>query len=847
MWESIIKLSDDLGRSFRYGVPAAAGIVLLVVLAACGGNSAPTQPTNEAPAATRTPTALPTVAPTQPPTLEATGAVETPDPKLQRRLDLLVEQLEAKRQEMHIPGMAIAVVKDDEVVMARGFGLANLENNVPVTADTIFAIGSATKAFTSVLAGMQVDDGRVDWDDPVTDYLPFFTLDVDSQDNNAQVTIRDLLSHRTGFVRMGILSANESVSADEILRAAVEAEPWAPLRQSFYYSNVMYMAAGVATGNAGQSDWDTLVVDRIFRPLAMKSSTTSVEEAKEDSRLALGYRWEEALVSHDSVEMHPVGNIAPAAAINSNVLDMAQWLRFQLGRGNYEGRQLISEEQHRETWTGQIEAAPGVDYGLGWLLREWEGEPLVEHGGGLPGFSAQVAMLPESNLGFVLLTNLNGTSFPQEAVNIVWEALSGEPVEDRTAAVDFDYDPYLGKYIANFADFEDEEFTVLVRDDLLALDIPGQTVYELKAPDAQGKWYFSGTDAIAVSFERNDGGNVAGMKIHKGGLTFELPREGREIAPEIPLAELEKYLGTYRSDEMGLTVEMLIRRNRLAVKLPGQGALELRPPNADGIWVFRVTDAWNLRFEEEQSGPIESFTLVRDGVEHQFVRTVAEPLPTVEEVLALRQTESREAALRDLGAYRITGTIKVPQSGVNGTVSVYVGGEDRVRVDSDFGKFGSTRTAVNGDRAWTESSWEPGRELHGKLLEQAKRDNPAAHYGDWRDYFDSVRVLRSAELDDRQVYVLKLRWGDLPEATIYVDVVTGDILKSEGVALTEGLGGIPVVTQFEDYREFRGLRIPFRVISSNEASGSTIIQYQNIDANLDFEDGFFLPGQTSRD
>ena len=172
------------------------------------------------------------------------------------------------------------------------------------------------------------------------------------------------------------------------MHAAVGAEPWAPLRQSFYYSNVMYMAAGVATGNAGQSDWDALVVDRIFEPLGMVSSSTSIEEAQEDPGLALGYRWEEALESHDSVEMHSVENVAPAAAINSNVLDMAQWLRLQLGRGNYERQQLISEQQHRETWTSQIEAEPGVHYGLGWILREWEGERLVEHGGGLPGFSA---------------------------------------------------------------------------------------------------------------------------------------------------------------------------------------------------------------------------------------------------------------------------------------------------------------------------------------------------------------------------------------------------------------------------------------------------------------------------
>ena len=843
MWQLVDKVSGDCGRVLKRGLPISVAFVLLIVLGACGGNSALTQVPTDVPTAvpTQAPTAEPTVPATQPPTPEPTGAT---DLALQRRIDLLAEQLEAMRQEFHIPGMAIAVVKDDQVIMARGFGLADLENNVPVSSDTIFAIGSATKAFTTVLAGMLVDEGRMDWDDPVTDYLPSFTLDVDSQDQNAQVTIRDLLSHRTGFVRMGILAANDSVSSDEILQAAVGAEPWAPFRERYYYNNVMYLAAGVAMGSAAQSDWDTLVENRIFEPLGMKSTSTTLKEAQEDPRLAMGYRWEEALESHDSVEMHSVENFAPAAAINSNVLDMAQWLRLQLGRGNYEGQQLISEQQHRETWTSQIEIAPGVDYGLGWTLREWDGEPLVENGGRVPGFTTRVAMLPESNLGIVLLTNLNETPFPGEAVNIVWEALAREPVDDGTSVANADYGPYLGKYTANFGDFEDEEFNVLVQKNRLAVDVPGQTIYELKAPDEEGKWLVASIDGIAVSFDLDDDGDVVGMSIHQGGLIFELPREGQEIAPEIPLAELEKYLGTYRSDEMGDTVEVLIQHNRLAVDWPGQMVYELRPPNAESSWVFRVTDAWSLRFDEEDSGSIESFTFIQDGLENQFGRTVAEPLPTLEEILALRQTESRKTALREMGAYRVTGTVEIPQSGVTGTLTAYIGGEDRYRVDVDFGKFGSVRTAVSGDRAWAESGREPLRELYGQLLDQVKLSHPATYNADWLDYFDSARVLRSGELDDQKVYVLELRRGDLPPTTIYVDSLTGDILQAEGVALFDG---IQIVTRFEDYREFQGLRIPYRAISSNEFSGSEITRIENIDVNLDVEDSFFILDQVLGD
>ena len=175
----------------------------------------------------------------------------------------------------------------------------------------------------------------------------------------------------------------------------------------------------------------------------------------------------------------------------------------------------------------------------------------------------------------------------------------------------------------------------------------------------------------------------------------------------------------------------------------------------------------------------------------------------------------------------MTGTIWVPQSGVEGTLSVYVSGVDRMRVDEDYGKFGSVRSAVNGDRAWSEG-FRRFEELHGKRREQAM-----AISDDWRDTFDSIRVLSTGELDGRKVYVLKLRRGELPPATFYVDADTGDLLRSEETVLAQGDIGIPVVRHYEDYREVHGIRLPFRIVVSNEESGRTVIQYDTIEVNVE--------------
>jgi CubicO group peptidase (beta-lactamase class C family) len=736
--------------------------------------------------------------------------------------------------------MAIAVVKDDEVVLAHGFGVTNIDTETPVTPETIFAIGSSTKAFTATLVGMLVDEGKMDWDDPITDYLPYFTLNIESEDESLEVTIRDLLCHRTGFVRMGLLFASGEIPREEVLRAATAAEPWAGFREKFYYSNVMYMAAGVAAGKAAGTDWDTLIADRIFEPLGMESSSTSVSQAQTDPRLSLGYLWDEDIQAYKYKPMRKVDNVGPAGAINSNVLDMAQWLRLQLGVGEYEGQRLISEEQLRETWTSQIEIAEGVSYGLGWMLREWEGQPVIEHGGNVDGFSAEVALLPESNLGFVLLTNASVTPLQQQSINMVWEALLGEWQEPDLTDTTKEYEPYIGEYIANFGQFQDEVFTVLVQNDRLAIDVPGQQVFELKEPDEEGKWYFVISGEIAVSFEQDDAGNVIGMKLYQAGYTFELPRKGAEVKPEIPLEELRRYLGSYHSEELGITVEVLVQNNRLAVGWPGEMVYELYPPDEEGIWVFRVSEKFTLRFNETPEGQVESLTYYQDNKEYVMPRVEGELLPTVEEILAMRDTESRKAAIEKMGNYRMNGTIHSLQSGVKGSFSMYVSGNGRYRSDSDYGRYGYSRTAVNGDQAWVESSFAPFSELHGKLLEQAKMAHPAVMDGDWRDFYDSIEVLRTDSLNGQKVYVLQLQHGDLPPVAIFVDAATGDVLKSIEVAIQEGDIGIVVTTEYEDFREVHGLRISFRAISSNEQSGRVIIQGETIEVNLDIDDSFFI-------
>ena len=777
-------------------------------------------------------------------------------PTLDERLARLAEEIERNRVELHAPGAALVVVQGDEVVFARGFGLADLEHETPVTPDTRFFIGSSTKAFTATLLGMLVDEGVMDWDDPVEQHLPYFTLPVES-DRDARAAIRDLLSHRTGFARMNMLWVGGALTPEEILRQAVQAEPFAPFRERWYYNNVMYLAAGWAGAAAAGAPWDELVTERILVPLGMTDTQTSIRDARGGPRMARGYTWNEDLEefrlhvpSGDGVGVDP---IAPAGSISSSVLDMAKWLRFLLANGVVDGQRLISEEALTETWTRQIRIGGGVGYGLGWMLRDWQGQRLIEHGGNVPGFSAQVAILPESDLGFVLLTNANASVLAPLAITVVPSALLGEWADPDPADEIDDFRPYVGRYVANFATFSNEIFTVVERNGHLALDIPSQRVYDLNPPDAEGRWQFTLTDQISVSFERDDAGAVVALTMRQSGMVFEVLREGIEVEPEIDLDELRKHLGPYRAEQGDFSITLVIENQRLAFRGPGGvETYDLHPPDDNGRWVARANAGLTIAFDEADTGVVVGLDFKRPGRPALSLRAAGgndTPLPSVDELLALRVTTAGGSGAVEVENYRASGTVRFPQAAVDGRFETTVAGDDRQRVEIDMGRFGQIRVSQDGDRAWRDTSFdmEPFDELRGTMLQQVRREHPAVLFGDWRASFDAATVVRTGDIDGRQIYVVRLETEDLPAIRLSVEAETGDVLRVERTLVIPGIGGMPVVDTYEDYRNVHGMRIPYRTIESNEATGRTIFEVESVEINVDLdEDAFILRPRDDR-
>jgi CubicO group peptidase (beta-lactamase class C family) len=339
---------------------------------------------------------------------------------LSSRLAAIERIVEGKRIEEKIPGVALAIVKDDKIIFLNGFGLRDIEHNLPVTADTLFEIGSTTKAFTAMAAVISVDEGKLFLDDSPKKYLPYFRLR--DSDADSRVTIRDLLSHRTGLSASDddVWIKGEKLSREEVIKAIMLNKPTAKLREKFQYNNVMYTAAGECVAKAQNSTWEEIIVNRIFKPLGMNASAPSLKELRDRSNLSFGYK---AGQTPKQVAWRDLTNIAPAGAIISSARDMAQWLRLMIGRGAVGSKRIVSEKSFEELVSRQIKVIEQADYGLGWGIVEWRSHTLVSHAGGTFGFSSQVELMPDQKLGYVLLCNVPNTRLVKEIRTIIWENL----------------------------------------------------------------------------------------------------------------------------------------------------------------------------------------------------------------------------------------------------------------------------------------------------------------------------------------------------------------------------------------------------------------------------------------
>jgi len=326
----------------------------------------------------------------------------------------------AQMKQWKVPGASIAVVQDGKIILLKGYGLRDVKNNLPVTPDTLFAIGSITKSFTVSLLGMLVDEGKLDWDKPVRDVMPDFRMEDEMA--TARMTPRDLVTHRSGLPRHDALWYNTTLTREEMVARLRYLEPSKDLRYQFQYNNLMFLTAGVLAQRVSGMRWEDLVRRRIFEPLKMSGSNFSVQDSQKAPDFAKPYQ--NAKENVVEIPFRGIDEIAPAGAINSSAAEMARYLLFHLNHGEVDGKPLLTRSNSDAMQSPQM-VIPGAlefpesghsAYGMGFIITTYRGHKLVNHGGAIDGFEALLAFLPQDKIGVVVLTNLSADKNPLPAV-----------------------------------------------------------------------------------------------------------------------------------------------------------------------------------------------------------------------------------------------------------------------------------------------------------------------------------------------------------------------------------------------------------------------------------------------
>jgi CubicO group peptidase (beta-lactamase class C family) len=533
-----------------------------------------------------------------------------------------------------LPGLAVAVVKNDQIVFAKGYGVRKLGESTPVDEKTLFAIGSSSKAFTAAAIAMLVDDGKLKWDDPVTKYLPGFQL-FDPYVTR-EITVRDLLCHRSGLDRADFLWYGTPYSRDEIWNRIRHIKPSSSFRSKFGYQNVMFLAAGQIVERVSGKSWDDFIRERLFVPLGMSTSSTTIRAFAGQNNVSTPHAKVEEKVR--TIPWKNIDNIAPAGSINSNVTEMAQWLRLQLAEGSYKGARLISSGSIKEMQEPQsiIPADPQLalfmpsahfrSYGLGWMLQDYKGKKIVQHGGAIDGMIAMVGMIPEEKLGVVILSNLSGQLLPTALMFRIFDQYLGAPAKD-----------WSGEMLKGIKSLEEqgkaaekkmEESRVKGTQPSLALEKYAGTYKDEAFGDAKvslenGKLVMRTPSLVAdlehwhydtfrstfrdngiggktmTTFTLNSQAKADALSIPEMGLTFKRAADEAKPATAISMteADLKKYAGKYEMKTPPIEVSIEIVGGKLKATVPGQPMYTLVPVAPHRFQIEGAPEGYFVQFE----------------------------------------------------------------------------------------------------------------------------------------------------------------------------------------------------------------------------------------------------------
>lgn len=551
-------------------------------------------------------------------------------------------------KDWHAAGCAVAIVEKDKLVYAKGFGYKDWEKKLPATENTQFPIGSCSKAFTATLMGMLVKDGKLDLDKPAHDYLP--SLKFHNEYLTGNITVRDMMCHRTGLPRHDLSWYGSTTPRDSLLMRVQYLEPSAQLRQTWQYNNFMFLAQGVLAEKLYGKSWEALVKEKILAPLNMTSSNFSVADLQKEKDFTFGYREQkDSVVKMEYMNIDPMG---PAGSINSTVKDMANWVITWIHGGKFNGKEVIPASYVSQAISSQMVVSGGTpskevpdvhlsNYGFGWFLSSYRGHYRVEHGGNIDGFSANACFFPSDSIGIVVLVNQNGSAVPGIIRNTIADKLLGAPyrnwnkfqrdafIKSQQAAAMKPLSDSLNRKQNTKPSHEREAYTGTFENPgygKMSITMDKDTLW-LNYNSFVRKWYLrhyhydvfevltagmpadeQGGEGNKLRFLTNNKGEIASFETQMEAAVKDITFTRVPPAIELSAKDLQQYVGEYQLQ--GVTAKVYIRgENTLMVLVPGQPDYELTPTKRHEF-NFKSLKGFSVRFESTE-GKITALNFVQ--------------------------------------------------------------------------------------------------------------------------------------------------------------------------------------------------------------------------------------------
>lgn len=569
------------------------------------------------------------------------------------QLDNFDEAIEAAMASWHCPGAAIVVVRGDEILHQRAYGLCNVEENLPLTVDTRFAMASVTKSFTAMSVALLVDEGKLAWDKPVREYIPEFILN--DPYVTEHITVRDMLSHRTGLPRHDFAAWRLDIPLAEFIKRMQHLKFSASFREKFQYNNLMYYATAYLIETVAEQPWQTFMQERIFTPLGMTASNFTPEPPEATQVNAEGYRVDrdeeggaKGLI-HMPYAAFTALSPGAAGALFSTLADLTQWLKVQVNNGRAGDVQLVSSDNLKQMHLPQtVIPGDGIQealmdntifaYGMGWFIEPYRGYTLIHHGGNLEGHSLIVGFVPQEQIGVVGLTNIamlplrdvllydaidRALELPEGGWNRKFHDLfdpiiAGQAQGKQTATAErvTDAPPTHppATYTGTFEADGYPDFAVKLEDDALQACTVGSLEWSTLRHYHYNvfEWHMTAWDNwMMIQFLVNENGEIdmVSLPIEPAVDNVIFRRKAPTLAPELIAA----ICGVYEPPIAGMTVTISAQADKIYFTQTGAAAQEIKPYLLnDKVVGFRL-DRMRLDFAREQE-TISHLTLKMPGM-----------------------------------------------------------------------------------------------------------------------------------------------------------------------------------------------------------------------------------------